>query len=212
MKTNYYDETYFDWQRNQGLFGGRKNRGTFAPYVQPTDCVLDFGCGGGYLLAQLDAAKRVGVEINDTARAEAVKNGVEAYKSVNDVPDSYCDVIISNHALEHVYTPYEILVGLKQKLKPGGRIVFVVPIEKKKKYDKNDINKHLYTWSEMNLGNLFDAAGFEVDTVNEIFHRWPPYYETIDKLFGNGVFNLLCRIYARLKPNLSQVKIVAHKA
>lgn len=212
MKQTYYDQAYFDWQRNQGLFGGRKNKATFAPYVKPEDCVLDFGCGGGYLLAALEASKRVGVEINDTARAEAEKNGVEAYKTVAEVPDNYCDVIISNHALEHVYAPFDTLQALKSKLKPGGRLVFVVPTEKKKKYDKNDINKHLYTWSEMNLGNLFDAAGFDVVSVNEVLHRWPPYYEKIDRLFGDRVFNLCCLLYARLKPNLSQIKLVARNA
>lgn len=212
MKQNYYDQEYFDWQRSQGLFGGRKNVTTFSPYVQPEHCVLDFGCGGGYLLAQLNASKRVGVEINDTARAEAAKNGVEVYTSATEVPDNYCDVIISNHALEHVYAPFETLQILKNKLKSGGRIVFVVPIEKKNKYDKNDINKHLYTWCEMNLGNLFDAVGFEVESVKEILHRWPPFYEKIDKYFGSQVFDLLSKIYARLKPSISQVKIVARKA
>ena len=46
---NYYDEKYFDWQRDIGSFGRWANRTKFESYISPGDRVLDFGGGGGYL-------------------------------------------------------------------------------------------------------------------------------------------------------------------
>ena len=94
MKTNYYDETYFDWQRNQGLFGGRKNRATFAPYVQPTDCVLDFGCGGGYLLAQIDVAQSGGVRV--AYSVEDMRNFIHDFLSNGNHLSDHQKVFLAN--------------------------------------------------------------------------------------------------------------------
>jgi 2-polyprenyl-3-methyl-5-hydroxy-6-metoxy-1,4-benzoquinol methylase len=211
MKENYYDDEYFAWQKKMGIFGGKKNASKFRKYLHKESEVLDFGCGGGYLLANIDVKMKIGVEINDVARNQAIKNGVEAFKYCAEVPDNYCDVIISNHALEHVFNPFEELKSLKRILKPMGKIVFVVPNEKSKKFDKNDINKHLYTWTAMNLGNLFEAVGFDVIQVSELHHRWPPFYLSIDRFFGSYIFELACILYSYLRPNLSQIRIVAIK-
>ena len=69
--------------------------------------VLDFGCGGGYIISSLTCKRRIGIEINEIARQEAAEKGIEVYKYSNEVPDDSCDLIISNHALEHVSAPYE---------------------------------------------------------------------------------------------------------
>lgn len=47
----HYNEDYFNWQKNIGLFGGWANSTKFEQYITKEDDVLDFGCGGGYLLA-----------------------------------------------------------------------------------------------------------------------------------------------------------------
>jgi len=139
------------------------------------------------------------------------QKGIEVYQYSNEVPDNICDVIISNHALEHTINPYEELKILYLKLKKNGKIVFVVPNEKKNRWNSDDINKHLYTWSEMNIGNLFDKVGFDVLTVQEIHHRWPPKYLIIYDLLGNTLFHVVCRMYGLFRRNLSQIKIVAMK-
>jgi hypothetical protein len=38
----------------------------YAPYIRKTDAVVDFGCGGGFLLDALDCGDKMGVEINPT--------------------------------------------------------------------------------------------------------------------------------------------------
>ena len=115
--SEHYDDDYFDWQSEAGEFGGWANQSKFDGYISPDDVVLDFGCGGGYLLKNLDCKKRYGVEINPAAAATARKNGVEIYGAVADIPDDSLDVIISNNALEHTLQPLDELKGLKGKLK-----------------------------------------------------------------------------------------------
>ena len=77
------------------------------------------------------------------------------------------------------------------KLKSGGKIVFVVPNEKKNKYKENDINFHLHTWSEMNIGNLFTHAGYKVLKVEEIKYKWPSNFIKVRKFFGKELFNII---------------------
>ena len=127
--SNHYNSNYFDWQSPDGAFGGWANQTKFNKYIQPEDIVLDFGCGGGFLLKNLNCKKRVGLEINPAAIEAAKKNGVEVYNRVVDIPDNSIDIIISENALEHALQPLEELKDLYKKLKTGGKIIFVVPCE-----------------------------------------------------------------------------------
>jgi SAM-dependent methyltransferase len=206
-----YDKTYFDWQKDIVFFGGVINRFKFEKYLDKKDVLVDFGSGGGYLLENLDCKEKIGVEINDTARNSASKRGVKSVKSIRDIKNGYADIIISNHVLEHVDCPLEILKELKTKLKKNGKVVFVVPHQgPKEKYVENDINQHLYTWNPLTLGNLFKKAGFKVLEVNTIRHKWPPHFEKLFSLFGKRLFHAICVMYALKKRNY-QIRIIAKK-
>jgi SAM-dependent methyltransferase len=210
--STHYDATYFDWQASIGEFGGWANLAKFLPYLKETDEVLDFGCGGGFLLRNIACRKRVGVEVNPSALSAAVGNGIEGYRSVDDVPDRYVDVVISNHALEHTLRPLDELRTLRQKLRPGGRIVFVVPCESiRMKYKPNDVSHHLYTWSPLSLGNLFAEAGFTVIESRPYIHKWPPGYRQLARVVGRKTFDLVCRIYGHLERSWFQVRVIGHK-
>lgn len=131
---------------------------------------------------------------------------------IDDVDNDYADILISNHALEHVFSPFNVLQKLIKKIHPGGLAVFVVPCESyKNSYTENDINQHLYTWSPLNLGNLFKTAGFNVLESKALLHRWPPHYQVIAK-HGREVFEKACRIYGEKTKDLgAQVRVVASR-
>jgi cyclopropane fatty-acyl-phospholipid synthase-like methyltransferase len=78
-KSNHYDSKYYDWQKGMGAFGGWANITKFNDYISPNDDVLDFGCGGGYLLKNLVCKKRVGVEINHFAALDAKKKRYRSF-------------------------------------------------------------------------------------------------------------------------------------
>lgn len=120
---------YFAWQSKIGEFGGWANRFKFESAISPEDVVLDFGCGGGYLLKELSCAEKLGVETNPAAAEVAQQNGVDVFATTTGLPDASVDMVISNHALEHTRHPLQELQEIHRILKPGGRIVLVVPSE-----------------------------------------------------------------------------------
>jgi SAM-dependent methyltransferase len=206
-----YDEAYFAWQKSLGQIGAKVNLFLFAPYISARDTVIDFGCGGGYLLKEMEllCAQVTGVEINPSGRDEAARMGINTVAEVFDLPDGAADVLVSNHALEHVVNPYDTLVALKNKVKLDGKAIFVVPHQTcDEKFRKGDRNQHLYTWNPMTFGNLFVAAGFEVEKVDVIRHRWIPNYSFWYHQFSEKQFRRLSTIYAYLTGNY-QVRIVA---
>ena len=210
----HYGADYYAWQKTCGEFGAEANLFKFEEFIKKSDRVLEFGCGGGFLLDRLVCQDKIGIEINPVAREETQKKGIVCYRDCSDVADNWADVIISNSALEHVHSPLETLRGLKRVLRLGGAIVFVVPHEKLRwEYQSGDINQHLFTWSPMCLGNLFNTAGFVTEKVEVIRNVWPPrYYVSLRRLFGLRAFQFLSIVYARLGGGLwLPLRIVAVK-
>lgn len=208
----HYDKKYFDWQVSIGGFGGWANLSKFIKYISHDSEVLDFGCGGGFLLKNINCKKKVGIEVNPSAAEIARKNGIEVFGSVTEVPDGYVDVIVSDNALEHTLQPLEELKVLQKKLKLGGKIIFVVPCESiSYRYKPNDVNHHLYSWSPMCIGNLFTEAGFSVIESKPYIHKWPPKYRFIAKVGGRRLFDVACRIYGRIERSWFQVRVIAEK-
>ena len=52
-ESEHYNSDYFEWQRKIGMFGSRANSFKFNRSIRPYDTVVDFGCGGGFLLKKL---------------------------------------------------------------------------------------------------------------------------------------------------------------
>lgn len=207
---SHYDDAYFSWQKDIGEFGGWANLTKFSAYISQNDNVVDFGCGGGFLLSRIRCAKKLGVEINPEARRNALGLGITAYEKIQELPDAWADVIISNNALEHVFAPFDAVQQLFLKVRPGGKVIFVVPCESfKNPYVPGDINQHLYSWNPMLLGNLFVSAGFKIIEVAPYRHKWPPYYRKIAHFWGRKGFELSCKVFGWIKCDLVQIRIIA---
>lgn len=212
----YYGAGYYDWQKSIGEFGGWANAFKFKKSISKDDNVIDFGCGGGFLLKNLECKNRIGIEPNPSA-AESVKGfGIRHFSSpadaLNQLGEFVADVIISNNALEHTLNPLQEIKNLKPLLKVGGTIHFVVPCTSiSYKYNPKDINYHLFSWSPQDLGNLFTEAGYEIEYSRPYIHKWPPHYDKIAK-FGWPTFNLACRIYGRIERSWFQVELRAKRA
>ena len=208
----HYDEKYFNWQKQSGMFGGWALKNEFSSFISANDEVLDFGCGGGFLLANIDCRKKIGVEINDIAAEAAKENCHEVYRYLDEVPNDYVDVIISNHALEHTHNPLDEVKKMFKILRKNGKIIVIVPCDNVTfKYKPNDIHQHLFSWSPMNIGNLFTLGGFSVISSKSYIHKWPPKHEIIAKICGRRLFDVICRIYGHIKRKWFQVKIIAEK-
>ena len=207
----YYDNKYFDWQAPIGEFGGWANLTKFRPFIDNDFNVIDFGCGGGYLLKNIRCKEKIGVEVNNSAREQAQQNGIRTVESSMDIDEQWADLIISNHALEHVPDPLSELQNLKRLLKPNGKIVFYVPCESiHLAYRNNDVNQHLFTWSPMCLGNIFSEAGYFIEESAPYYHQWPPKnYRRIARWGGRQLFDFCCRLYAHWDRTVFQVRVIA---
>jgi len=212
----HYNQKYFDYQKEIGIFGGFANQIKFKDLIKDKQKVLDFGCGGGYLLSTFKNIEKYGVEINSIARNEAIKNNIFCFDSSSKLPSEKFDLIISDNALEHTENPLLELKELFRSLKKGGIICLVVPLDNiNYKYKENDINNHLYSWSPMNLGNLLIAANFKVISSEPYIHKWIPHWWRLRKLLNGKIswyiFHILCKVYGRINQQWWQVKAIGIK-
>lgn len=155
---------YAGWQlRSGGPALVRIEARIYQPHIDPAATVLDFGCGGGALLSSLVCGRRIGVEPLEESRSEAIARGIEAVPSLDGIPDLSIDVAISHHALEHCTQPFTELTQIWRVLKPGGKLILMVPIEDwrvERRVNRTDRHHHLYAWTPLVIGNLLAEAGF----------------------------------------------------
>ena len=62
-----YNNDYFEWYKEIGEFGALINIHRFKNFIDTNDAVLDFGCGGGFMLDKINCRVKHGVEINPIA-------------------------------------------------------------------------------------------------------------------------------------------------
>lgn len=189
---------YFSWQ-NQGDQTGRIESRKFLRYIKPTDRILDFGCGNGSLLKSLKCTHRIGVEINPHARAFCQEQGVEVYSTLHEIGPASVNLVISNHALEHVPNPLGALQQMNLCLVQGGRLILCLPFDdwrSQQRYQPGDINRHFYTWSPQLIGNLLDEAGFEIQNAWVYTHAWPSQWSWLDQHLPVKIFDWICTVYA----------------
>lgn len=208
----HYDEKYFSWHRKLEDCSFA-NVGHFSAFVGLADRVLDFGCGSGKILGLLKVGQKIGVEPNESAHPRARENGLTVFRTLDEIEDESIDVAISNSALEHCLDPLGELKRVLQKLRPGGKAVFVVPCETiRVAWRPNDRNWHIFTWSPMCIGNLFSEAGFSVQSSERLRHKWPPKSSFLVRILPGSLFQLACKITGNLPSSIYQVRVVALRA
>ena len=89
--------------------------------------ILDFGCGDGYITAEIAAlgAQVVGID-HDPNMVEAAKaRGLDIHllEGVDLLFENEFDAIFSNSVLQWVKHPKPVVDGLRRALKPSGRLV-----------------------------------------------------------------------------------------
>jgi 2-polyprenyl-3-methyl-5-hydroxy-6-metoxy-1,4-benzoquinol methylase len=198
---NEKGKEYLAYQQ-QAAPGAALEARKFAPHIRAADRVIDFGCGGGWILRQLKCAERVGVELNESAHGFCHENGVRVYRTLDDVEGGNFDVAISNHCLEHVPYPVEALRALRALMKTGGTLVLVVPLDDwrvQKDHTGSDIDHHLHTWTPRLLANTLAEAGFMVRSIKVLTYAWPPGWQTLMNVLPGPVFDAACWLTAAAK-------------
>lgn len=205
----YYDEEYVISQTDVAVDNINLYKRVFLPHVTNDMTVLDFGCGAGILLKIIECKHKIGIDINEEALRLALSNGVHnVYKDLNALEVNSVDLIISNSTLQHVADPHNQLRTLHKVLKPKGKIVFRVPHETLGwGYKAKDWNYHLFTWSPLSLGNLFNDIGFsDIQIIVERGKR-PPFFKFFQYLYIEKPVSYIYRLFRLLLDELSIYRI-----
>lgn len=148
--------------------------------------IIDVGCGNGAfasVVKEKNTAEVWGIELmEEEARvAETVLHKVfigPCEEFIQDLPESYFDVIYFNDVLEHLSDPYTVLELLKSKLAKDGVIISSIPnirfyrtfskvvFGKDWKYEEFGImdKTHLRFFTNKSIKRMYEDLGYEILT------------------------------------------------
>jgi SAM-dependent methyltransferase len=153
--------------------------GFFARYIPSEGTVLDVGAGYCDFINQVRARRRIAVDLNpDTAKSAAP--GVEVHtvaleRIADAVAPGSVDFAFASNVFEHLRGPdalLEVLAGIGQALRPGGRLMIMQPNVRVLGGAFWDFVDHTLPLSEKGMSEALTMAGFE--TV-ECRARFLPY-------------------------------------
>jgi SAM-dependent methyltransferase len=160
------------------VLAGRRSLG-YLPY-EGRGRLLDFGCGVGGYVAKMAAAgwQAEGIDASPAAVEIGCKAGLVLHAGTlpgtDLLPESY-DVVTMWQALEHVPSPKATLAAARRILRPGGRLLVVLPrldsMEARWFGDSwfgLELPRHLTHFTAATLRRHLESAGFEVLAVQSV--------------------------------------------
>lgn len=160
----YFEEVYGMTDRARDTVA-RARAEKIQPWVGPDDTVLEYGVGTGLNLTHLVCARRVGFDVTEHGREACEADDIEFHSDPAAIAGQRFSVVLSHHSLEHVERPLDLLRQVRDRVEPGGRLLLFVPYERGEAYRPDDPHRHLYSWTRRTLGNLVDAAGYEITSI-----------------------------------------------
>ena len=134
--------------------------------------ILEIGCGTGHNLAMLSKFGRVeATEMDRTARELATKRlgrpvTDAALPDLSAWPADHFDLVALLDVLEHVPDDRSGLVAIRERLKPGGKLLVTVPANKWM-WSAHDVAHHHHRrYGKGELRNVARECGFEVDLLS----------------------------------------------
>ena len=177
-------EYYAERGMDDGAFGHANARAVdLAESVgRPVRRVLDFGAGEGHLVATFRSLGLVadGVEPSTAGRHEARNRyGIELGQALPPATADRYDLIVLQHALEHVVDPIAVLRELAERLEPHGLLFIEVPnassfemLRPSRRRSILDLPVHLYHFTPHTLSAVLTAAGLDAVRVSLTNPDW----------------------------------------
>jgi SAM-dependent methyltransferase len=193
----------------------RRRAEKLQPYVNPDDVVIEYGVGLGWNLAQLRCRRKIGCDVGEFLADALCATDIEFVSDSRTLADALADVVLCHHTLEHILAPVDALTEMCRLLRPGGRLVVIVPYEKERRYRRwqpDEPNHHLYSWNAQTLANLLVECGFRIESAGVAEYGW----ERVAAVWAcrlrlpEAGFRLIRRVGSWVFP-LREVRLVAVK-
>lgn len=196
---HHFDAEYYEGNSQSGDRIALSFYARLAARLAPAGSrVLEYGSGEGHLSRRLAARYRSSAyDLSPYARATTARNAPHT-RIVGDpeaiAPGSF-DVICCLHVLEHIPVPGDTLGDFARWLRPGGRLMYVVPnpqglghrIKGRRWFAyRDDTHCSLLSAGEW-LGETRDA-GFAIDRVAADGLWDPPYVSWLPRPLQLGLF------------------------
>jgi SAM-dependent methyltransferase len=146
--------------------------------------VLDFGAGIGTLS---EAVRELGLtplclEPDARQRVELERRGFRTIEALSDVADASLDFIYSSNVLEHIEDDVAVLIELRRKLRPGGRLFLYVPAFQSLYSEMDRAVGHHRRYERSSLRRKLGDAGFVVEDL---------YYADVLGYFVTRLFKVI---------------------
>jgi SAM-dependent methyltransferase len=142
-------------------------RGLVTARGRPGDRILDFGAGSGMMALPLAAAGcdvRC-VEPDGGLRSRLRAGGLDAHAAIDAIPPDSLDLIYTLNVLEHIPDDLAAVRALRERLKPGGRLLVYVPAFPILYSSMDRKVGHVRRYRRAELETLLRRGGFAVERV-----------------------------------------------
>ena len=150
----------------------------FPKYVNVNDTVLDLGAGDGKFIRHIKAARKIAVDLSPHVKA-LEKENIEVYQlpagEMAGALKGQADIVFMSNFLEHLPTKtilLEVLQGVREVLKPGGKVLILQPNVRYVGSAYWDYIDHHIALTEHSLAEALQITGFEV---KETIPQFLPY-------------------------------------
>lgn len=147
-------------------------------FVRPSDTVVDIACGYGEFLNNINAKRKVAVDLNPDARSFLAPE-VEFHQcmatNIGSVIKDSADVVFTSNFLEHLPDKKildDFLSQLLIVLKPGGKYIILGPNLRYLPGEYWDFYDHHLGLTHLSLSEALRLKGFSVDVCID---RFLPY-------------------------------------
>jgi SAM-dependent methyltransferase len=153
-------------------------RDHFQRYVGVTDTVLDLACGTGEFINNIQAKKRIGVDLRTDSKALLdldVRFVQSSATDLVDITSNSVDVVFTSNFLEHLHSKSDVLTVMAEVmriLRPGGRFLIMGPNIRYVGGAYWDFFDHHLPLTELSVAEALVSSGFRVE---ESIARFLPY-------------------------------------
>jgi SAM-dependent methyltransferase len=153
-------------------------RDFFQKYIVASATVLDLGCGWGEFINQVQAGRRIGMDLNPDSPAHlapAVEFCLQDCSLPWQLPENSLDVIFTSNFFEHLPNKIALkqtLAHACKALRPGGKIICLGPNIKFLPGTYWDFWDHEVPLTELSLREILEISGFRT---LECLDRFLPY-------------------------------------